>query len=203
MVKTRTSEGTIRLGIEPELFAHPGDHVAYLWENDAEFERGVRFLGVGLEEGDACVVFGHEEANEKVLAILRKEAIDVDSALGHGRLVVIGGESTGEATLDNIGRQFKSLRDGGARTIRLLGNIGWGRSGWPTDTDILAFESKVTGAIRDLPCVVVCMYDVRSLSGQIVVHGAFETHPLTFCRNVLRENPHHVPIEEFLASLKP
>jgi hypothetical protein len=201
MVKTRAYEGTVPLGIEPELFAQPGYHVAYLWESESEFERGVRFLEVGLDEGDACVVFGHDEANEKVLGILRSKGVDVDGALARGILVVMGGESTGEATLGNIGQQFAALLEQGAKLIRLLGNIGWGRSDWPTETDILAFESQVTGAISELPCVVVCMYDVRSLSGQIVVHGAYETHPLTFCRNVLRENPHYVPIDDFLAGL--
>lgn len=33
------------------------------------------------------------------------------------------------------------------------------------------------------------------------MHGAYETHPLTICRNVLRENPFHVPAQEFLDSL--
>jgi hypothetical protein len=48
---------------------------------------------------------------------------------------------------------------------------------------------------------VVCMYDVQQLSGRIMVHGAYETHPLTVCGNVLRENPHSVPIDDFLARL--
>ena len=30
------------------------------------------------------------------------------------------------------------------------------------------------------------MYDVRQLSGRIMVHGANETHPLTVCGDVLR-----------------
>jgi hypothetical protein len=45
------------------------------------------------------------------------------------------------------------------------------------------------------------MYDVNNLSGQVIVHGAYETHPLTFCRNVLRENPYYVGFDEFVDSL--
>jgi hypothetical protein len=28
--------------------------------------------------------------------------------------------------------------------------------------------------------------------------GAYETHPLTFCGNVLRENPFYVGVDEYL-----
>lgn len=48
----------------------------------------------------------------------------------------------------------------------------------------------------------MCMYDVASVSGTVMVHGAYETHPLTFCGNVLRENPFYVGVEEYLERLK-
>ena len=46
------------------------------------------------------------------------------------------------------------------------------------------------------------MYDVHSLRGDILLQGAFETHPLTIRRNLLRENEHYVPLADFLAGLK-
>jgi hypothetical protein len=33
-------------------------------------------------------------------------------------------------------------------------------------------------------------------------HRAYETHPLTFCGNVLRENPFYVGVDEFLERLR-
>lgn len=194
-------EGAVPLGIEDGLFASCGDHIAYFWESEADFGRGVRFVQRGLADGDHCVVFGHEEANARVFELLRANAVDVDGLSRQGRLASVGGSKSGDATLENIAATFGRLIDVGATRLRLLGNIGWGRSGWPSEADILAFESRVTGAIAELPCVVVCMYDVRSLPGRIILHGAFETHPLTFCRNVLRENPSFVRIDEFLATL--
>lgn len=47
------------------------------------------------------------------------------------------------------------------------------------------------------------MYDVRNLPGRVIVHGAFETHPLTICGNMLRENPYYVKFEAFLERLGP
>lgn len=201
MRATKPFEGSIALGLGENLYASPGDHIAYFWESDEDFRRGTKFLEVGIEDGDHAVVFGHEEANERVLDVLRSAGVPVEDLIRRDRLVVVGALPTGEATLQQLGATFGRMLDRGASRFRLLGNIGWGRSGWPSETDLLAFESRVTRAIGDLPCVVVCMYDIASLSGRIMVHGAFETHPLTVCRNVLRENPHHVEIDEYLASL--
>ncbi len=47
------------------------------------------------------------------------------------------------------------------------------------------------------------MYDVRALPGRVIVHGAFETHPLTICGNMRRENPHYVQFDEFIKRLDP
>lgn len=96
--------------------------------------------------------------------------------------------------------------DRGASLIRLLGNIGWGRAGWPHERDLLAFEARVTGAARECPCIVVCLYDVRALPRRIILHGAFETHPVTVCGNIVRENRHYVELDELLerqAELEP
>ncbi len=191
---------SVNLGVRGETAA-VGDHIAYFWESRQDFEAGVGFLELGLREGDHCVIFGHEEANAEVLDLLRRRGVDADRLQQSGKLSVLGGSETGDAMLSGIGAVFGQAVDAGAPMIRLLGNIGWGKPGWPGESDILAFEAKVTGAAAAFPCVVMCMYDVQALPGRVMVHGAFETHPLTFCRNLLRENPHHVPVEEFLASL--
>src|SRR5262249_31322808 len=48
-----------------------GSHLIYFWDNDDAFERGVRFLYPGIGNGEHCIVFGHDEAVEKVLSTLR------------------------------------------------------------------------------------------------------------------------------------
>ncbi|MCA1621940.1 MAG: MEDS domain-containing protein [Acidobacteria bacterium] len=190
----------IALGIRDEKLSL-GDHVAYFWKTEKEFAEGVHFLEVGLRGEDHCVVFGYEEANEKVCGVLSGRGFDVSDLEAAGRLTILSGESDGDVMLANIGACFAAALERGARLIRLLGNIGWGRPNWPAEIDILAFEAQVTGAAKAFPSVIVCMYDVKSLSGNIIVHGAYETHPLTFCRNVLRENPYYVEFDEFIASL--
>lgn len=190
----------IELGIGDERVPL-GDHLAFFWETEEEFCNGVGFLERGLKGDDYGVVFGHNDANEKVLAVLREGGLDVDALLTAGRLILMQGTEDAGAMLAGIGAQFADSVGKGARVIRLLGNLGWGRAGWPNQREILAFEAKVTEAARLFPCVVVCMYDVTTLSGPILVHGGYETHPRTVQRGIVRENPYHVSADKFLASL--
>jgi len=197
----RGSEGDIELGLRGER-VRLGDHIAYFWERDHEFDEAVKFIVLGIRQGDHVVVFGHDEANARVLAILARNGINTEHLQSSNRLSVIGGGPSGAQMLGGIGEKFAEAVKGGSKCIRLLGNIGWSKPGWPDDLDILAFEAKVTGAAKQFPCVVMCMYDVAHLSGTVMVHGAYETHPLTFCGNVLRENPHYVQVDQFLLQLE-
>jgi len=199
--RTKHRTGTIPLGLRDES-VNLGDHIAYFWESERQFEEAVGFLLVGIRNGDHVVVFGHDDANRKVVDMLRKGGIDTDHLQTSERLTVITGGPSGERMLGNIGETFGRAVEAGCGCIRLLGNIGWSKPGWPDDLDILEFEAKVTGAAKQFPCVVMCMYDVASVSGTVMVHGAYETHPLTFCGNVLRENPFYVGVDEFLDRLR-
>lgn len=194
---TEVSDAPVALGVHDETVA-VGDHIAYVWETTAEFEEAAGFLSRGIRDGDHCVIFGHDEANAEVARVLAENGFDVAGLEQAGRLTVLGGREQGDMMLSEIGATFQRAQDNGARLIRLLGNIGWSRPGWPADRDILAFEAKVTGAAKLFPSVVMCMYDAKSLSGSVMLHGCFETHPLVITGNVLRRNPFFVEIEEYL-----
>jgi hypothetical protein len=186
----------VPFGIVPDEHVRVGDHIAYFWETDQEFDRGVDFLTPGLAGQDHCVIFGHDEANARVIHLLKREGIDVEGHERNGRLTIAGSESTGDATLARLATVFQSAVEGGAPLIRLLGNIGWARLGWPDEDDLLLFESKVTGAARAFSAVVVCMYDVRTLSGRAIVNGGLGTHPITVCGNMMRVNPYYTPPDQ-------
>ena len=191
----------IRLGINDE-YAAAGDHIGYFWESDEDFDRGVGFLAVGLTGRDTGFVFGYDEANDRVLASLRKRGLDVEALIAEARLQVLGGSDSGEKMMAAIGGAFQKALAGGAPTLRLLGNLGWGRTHWPGDDAILEFEAKVTEAARKFPCVIVCMYDVHALSGRVLLKGGFQTHPLTVYDAELKKNPNYIPMERFLGTLR-
>lgn len=197
----RSKNLPVRLGIGEEYVA-TGEHIGYFWENESQFEEALGFLAVGLRGKDACFVFGHDDANRKVLDLLARRGLDVEALVEAGRLQVLGGEESGDEMLAKIGAAFQRAVDNGAPLLRLLGNIGWRRPGWPVDDNILAFEAKVTEAARQFPCLVICLYDVHALPGRIILKGGLETHPLTMSATTLHENPHYQSPEQFLSELK-
>src|SRR6201988_4477344 len=85
-----------------------GSHLIHFWHTNDEFERGVRFMKLGVEdESQYCVLFGHDdEANDRVLRILRKTGLDLDRVIQEGRLVILRRESSAAATLASIDVAF-------------------------------------------------------------------------------------------------
>ena len=183
----------IRLGISNDEVAL-GSHLIHFWGNDNEFERGVRFLDLGIvNESEYCVLFGHDEANERVLEILRKRGREVDRLRREERLVILRRESSTKATLESIDRAFSSAAGKGASAIRYLGNLGMGRTPLPGRgaDEVVELEHGATDLALRYPCVIVCMYDVNTVSGRLVLDGGFGTHPLAVCRGALRQNPYY------------
>lgn len=197
----RRSPG-IPLGLEGALAA-PGDHLAYFWESDPEFGAAVGFVAAGAARGETSVLLGYEGANERIEAASNRAGLDTAALRREGRLHFASGTRSPDALLDLLGEQVELAIDRGAPLVRILGNLGWGRPGWPAESDLLRFESRVTNAVRKLPVIVMCAYDVRRLPGTVLLLAGLECHPLIYRRGALRSNELYVPAEQFLGALPP
>jgi hypothetical protein len=183
----------IPLGITLDNIAL-GSHLIHFWDGDDEFERGVRFLYPGLGRGEHCIIFGHEEALDKVKIVLRSRGFDPDELTRNLQLTVLQRQSSAQGTLSDIGDTVQAAVRAGATAVRFLGNLGMGRAPLPAgEDDVLDLECKVSGLIQELPCVVVCMYDVRTLSGRLILNGGLRTHRLAIGSQGIRENPYYQP----------
>jgi len=123
--------GKIALGITEDEVPL-GSHLLHCWRTDEEFESGVRFLQLGLADpSQYSVLFGHDEANRRVLDILRKTSDDVDRVIAEGRLVILPRDSSASIALARIEDAFSAAVRKGAAAIRYLGNLGMGRDPLP------------------------------------------------------------------------
>jgi anti-sigma factor RsiW len=192
----------VPLGLGSELAAR-GDHIAYFWESESDFEAIAGFLAAGIALGEACVLVGHDAPHERVLAGLERRGLSVPALTEEGQLQVASVSSSADGLLLQVGQRIKEAVDRGMPAVRILGNLNWGRGtpGWPSDREILRLEAQITRAVERLPSIVVCAYDVTHLPGPMLVKGGFECHPLTFRRDHLRHSEHHVPPERFLEEL--
>lgn len=169
-----------------------GSHLIYFWESDDDFERGVRFLYPGLgQEDEHCILFGHDEALQKALGVLNTKGFETDELIRKRALTVLPRRVSAQATLSDINDVVQAAVRAGARAVRFLGNLGMGRAPLPAgEDDVLELESKASALISQLPCVIVCMYDVRTLSGKLIHNGGLRAHQLAVCAEGVRENPY-------------
>jgi hypothetical protein len=176
-----------------------GSHLIHFWNTEEEFERGVRFLEVGIsDESQYCVLFGHDEANHRVLEILRRKGHDVDRMLQEGRLVILRRESSASATLVSIEAAFSAAMKKGATAIRYLGNLGAGKAPLPGSGagEVIDLENGVTPLALRYPCVIVCMYDVNTVSGSLLLNAGFGTHSYAVAHGALHQNSFYTTEEK-------
>jgi hypothetical protein len=192
----------VPLGLGSHLAA-VGDHIAYFWESEREFDATAGFLAAGVSLGEGCVLIGHDAANQRLLASLERLGLSVRALMQERQIQVASVRASADGLLLEVDERIKDAVDRGMPTVRVLGNLNWGRGtpGWPSDREILRLEAHVTSAVERLPSIVVCAYDVTNLPGPMLFKGGVECHPQTFRRDCLMHNEHHVPPERFLAEL--
>src|SRR5262249_53995238 len=126
---------------------------------------------------------------------------DPEKLVADGKLTLLRRHAKAEVTLSDIDAIVQAALRKGAKMVRFLGNLGMGRDPLPAgESDVLILENRVTSLIAQSPCVVVCMYDVRTLSGNMILKGGLETHELALCNEGVRTNPYYVCDEKHSAS---
>ncbi len=187
-----TDRPTVPLGLRGESVT-VGDHLALFYDTDEEFASALGFVETGLRGTDHSIVFGIPADTDRMLRVLMTRKWDVERLMREGRLSVLRPEATCDATVAAVGRRFDEILANGATFIRFLGNAAVGREGWPTEEEFYKLEAAVSAASLGLPCVAICMFDLRTQSAQTILKAAFEGHPMTIHRNCIRENPLYVP----------
>jgi hypothetical protein len=196
----RKTREAVVLGIDDDT-VFSGDHIAYFYESDQEFQRAFGFLDVGLRGSDHCVIFGIPEDIERALGAVRARGWDTDALMSSGRLSTMQPATTCDETVDRVSRHFETVFASGAPFIRFIGNAAVGREGWPAEEEFYKLEATVSEATLSLPCVAICMFDLRAQPARTIMKAAFEGHPVTLHRNCVRENPYYIPRADAAATV--
>jgi hypothetical protein len=192
MDSRRKSRRAVPLGIKEEMVV-AGDHLALFYDTDEEFTNALGFIETGLRSGDHCILFGIPSDTDRMLQGLTQRNWDVERLMQEERLSILRPEETCDATVASVSRHFERVFEKGATFIRFLGNAAVGEEGWPTEEEFYKLEATVSAATFGLPCVAICMFDLRTQSAQTLMRAAFEGHPVTIHRNCIRENPLYIP----------
>jgi hypothetical protein len=112
-----------------------------------------------------------------------------------------GGSFDQDRMMAALDQMIRDHATAGHPPMRLAGQMGWVFSSPPGIEQLVAYEASVNEILSRGKTPTVCVYDVRKLSGSLVM-DLLRAHPLTVMNGVLHENPFYTPAEEMLSELK-
>jgi len=188
--------------------AHLGEvrHVCAFFDGDDEAHRVLMpFIVDGFACGEKAVHIVGSGKESDHLRRLEQAGIDVPAALARGQLDVRSNADTylsgGRFDTDRMLAAFEAMASGNDPSAyslsRIVCNMDWTGGSRPLFEDVVGFEARVNAVWSRHKDVVICVYDVKQLSGDMVI-DIMRTHPIVLIGNVLQENPFFVPPERFL-----
>jgi hypothetical protein len=193
----------------PGLEVAPGDHVCAFYHGIPERDDVLLpFLRAGLAAGDKCI------------CILDRS--DLDAVLGDLRGGFEGGFAPAKDQLDVLPAEGVYLRTGafvpdrmldfwhetvsaalgadGFSFVRSVGDTTWALREEPGTVDqLIVYESRLNRFLPLYPQVILCLYDIERLSGEMIV-DVVKTHPRLLVQGAVVENPDYLEPDEFLAA---
>jgi AcrR family transcriptional regulator len=158
--------GTVRLG-SGEL--RQRRHVCGLFEGPEDSYRTLLpFIADGLQRGERALHIVDPAVRPAHLERLAAAGIDVEGALESGQLEVATwdgaylrtGRFDGADMVAFVRDALEAGRGMGYPRTRAIGYMEWALADLPVG-ELLAYESEIDAALRDLPDPVVCAYDLE------------------------------------------
>ena len=163
------------------------------------------FIQGGFECGDKAVHVVNPDQRDDHLKRLAAVGIDAMAAQHSGRLELRTNVETylrdGNFDPDRMLEVFEQLASDGAKSgfplSRIVCQMDWAAEGQSHIDSLIQFESRVNDVWDRHDDAVICVYDLRSFSGDTVI-DIMRTHPMVIIGGILQQNPFFVPPQEFL-----
>jgi hypothetical protein len=196
---------SIALGLD-RLSISPGSHICALFRGIEERDQIlVPFLREGLRSGDKCMCIIDQGAEEVRVAV---GAGDGGGAADTDRLTIRSSKTTylrrgmfsTQEMLDfwdeTVGAAINRDR---YPFVRSAGETTWTLKELPGLYDFMTYEAELNRFVSRYPQVILCLYDLDSFSGQILI-DILKTHPRVLMGGTVLENLHYMEPDEFIAS---
>jgi transcriptional regulator with XRE-family HTH domain len=162
------------------------DHRALIYDTDDELiDTAVPFLTEGLERSEALLVV----TTPPVLGLLRRR-------LGSdAKRVEFSDAQNWYGTPNDVLSAYEEFvnekLEAGAPWVRILGEVTWGARPEAEVENWARYESLFNLVFATSPVSVICLYDTRALSAEIVGHARL-THPATIEHELVQASAEYV-----------
>jgi hypothetical protein len=157
----------------------------------------------GMRRGEKAVYIvdpRHREEHEARLAA-SAPSLDLLEVTTWNDAHLKGGTFDQQRMMTALEDMIRDHAASGRPPMRLVGQMGWVFSSPPGIEQLVAYEASVNEVLNRGKTPTVCVYDVRKLSGSLVM-DLLRAHPLTVMNGVLHENPFYTPADEMLNELQ-
>lgn len=188
----------VPFGITAETFLE-GQHICYLVEEGAERTRTIgQFLDAGVSCGEKALYLVDHDSPAAVRDAFTASGVGADGRVG--ALAVETSESVyrpngifdPDAMVATVRGHYRSAIDEGFAGARGAGEMTWTLRGGVDFAAVFRYEEALTALLEDAPCTTVCVYDLASFDGAMIME-VLRTHPLTLIGGQVIRNPFFVP----------
>lgn len=167
--------------VEGQSTATSASHLCGFYTSDrARIRQAARLLGDGLAAGSVCILAGHPDVREPVLAQVARRRRSLRRDMDAERLIVTEYADAARAQLAYWETQFAAATGSGAGSIRVVADVSGGRLARAGSFDrVLEYEAAYARLSRRFPVATTCLYDARAHSG-LETAGILAVHPDLF-----------------------
>jgi hypothetical protein len=161
------------------------------------------FFVQGMQRGSKAVYIvdpDHRDRHETRLAASAPSRELLDVTTWH-EAHLKGGSFDAQRMMTALEDMIRDHAATGQPPMHLVGQMGWVFKTPPNIEDLVGYEASVNAVLDRGKTPTVCVYDVRHLTGSMVV-DLLRAHPLTVMKGVLHENPFYTPADELLRELQ-
>ena len=176
---------------------------AFVTSTDEEREFIDPFFIEGMGRGEKAVYIVDPTKREEHEARLAKSAPakDLLEVTTWNDAHLKGGSFDPKRMMTSLDEMIREHAATGKPPMRLVGQMGWIFSKPPGIEELVGYEASVNEVLNRGKTPTVCVYDVRRLSGSMMM-DLLRAHPLTIMNGVVHENPFYTPAEEMLRDIQ-
>ncbi|QAY79058.1 MEDS domain-containing protein [Sphingosinicella sp. BN140058] len=175
---------------------------AFFNGEDEAYRTLLPFIAEGFTRGEKAVHIITPDQESRHLARLAEAGIDLPAARERGQLDVRRNDdvylSGGRFDQDRMVAAFEAMAggDGTFPISRIVCNMDWaGQS--PHHEELIEFEARVNEIWRRHRDIVICVYDLKMLSGDMLI-DILRTHPMVLIGDAVQQNPFFIEPGAFL-----
>ena len=178
------------------------NHACMLYKKHAEqFSVVIPFIRIGMERGEKNMYISDDNTAQGVIDEMRRQGIDVDTAVKSGRLVIITkkdaylkqGYFNPDWMIQFLKETTLAAISEGYPALRVAGEMDWALAGDPGAERLMEYEAKLNYFFPKYDCMAICQYDNNRFPSETVL-DMIHTHPLvihekTICKNFYFMHP--------------